>query len=84
MRKESVTCIERDPQIKARGGRPTKDTWFREKKVGEEKETTSVLVVPYSRGELTKRIKEKMKACEEPQGIKTRIQEGRAIKLRDR
>ena len=41
-------------------------------------------MVPYSRGELAKKLREKMETCTEPEGIKTRIQEGGGIKLKDR
>ena len=78
------TRSTREEQTKAKGGKSTKDTWFRKKKAGEKEETTSVLVVPYSGGELAKKLREKMKTCKEPEGIKTRIQEGGGIKLKDR
>ena len=80
---------ERERQTRAKGGKASKDTWFKTKKNRmkndnvSEMETTSVLKVPFTRGVLSGRIKETLRISTTPERICTRVQEGGGNKLRD-
>ena len=68
-------------QTRKKGGKATKDNWFKRK---EGEKTTSILKVPYTRGKLAKEVGASIICSKEPEGIKTRVQEGGGEKLRNR
>ena len=72
---------ERNRQREMKGGKSTKDSWFR-KGDGEDR-VTSVLRVPYTpRGELKGQVTTLLKANRAPSGLKTKVQEDGGSKLR--
>ena len=76
---------ERKSQVMSKGGKSSKDTWFRRKKEGEDdKQTTSVLKVPFTKGVLCQKISETVKSLTAPRGTRTRVQEDGGTKLRDK
>ena len=72
---------ERNKQTEARGGKSSKDTWFRQKSDNGET-VTSVLRVPFMPGnKLKKRAEEVLKNHKSPAGLHTKVQEGGGSKL---
>ena len=73
--------VEQAQQVAAKGGKTTRDNWFRRVEDGGER-VTSVLRVPYSRGgTLREQINESVKGLAMPKGLKTKIQEQGGSKL---
>ena len=73
---------ERQRQTKAKGGKATKDSWFRLKKEADEERVTSVLSVPYTSGaKLLEKVRAVLDDCKSPAGIKIKAQEGGGSKL---
>ena len=68
-------------QTRQKGGKATKDNWFKRR---EGEKTTSILKVPYARGKLAKEVGASITCSREPEGTKTRVQEGCGDKLRNR
>ena len=50
---------EREKEHRIKGGKNTKDSWFRKKK----SETTSILRIPYTGGTLKNKIETTLKKC---------------------
>ena len=72
---------ERIRQLQAKGGKSTKDNWFRRVEGGER--VTSVFRVPYTRGgELKERVAKSLKQNAAPKGIKTKVQESSGLQLK--
>ena len=74
---------DRQRQLEERGGRTTKDSWFKQQgdQDGGEK-ITGVLKVPYmTGGALKKKAQQVLKDCKAPGGLVTRVQEGGGTKL---
>ena len=72
--------VERERQVEARGGKATKDNWFRKVEGGER--VTSVLRVPYTPGgELRDRVAKSLEGIAAPHGVKTKVQEQGGSKL---
>ena len=68
----------REAQMKSKGGKADKGNWFRKKG---KKDTTSVLIVPYTCGVLANEVRERIRKCREPVGVKTKVIEGGGDKL---
>ena len=79
--------VDRRRDTKVKGGKASKDTWFRKKQTGnsvsDKAKTTSVLKVPFTAGALSGRLSETLKKTTAPEGISTRVQEGGGSKLKD-
>ena len=76
---------ERKRQVMSKGGKSSKDTWFRRKNEDEDdKQTTSVLKVPFTKGVLCQKINKTVKSSTAPHGTRTRVQEDGGTKLRDK
>ena len=72
---------ERARQLQERGGKSTKDSWFRKTGAGGTR-TTSVLKVPYTPGgTLKQQMAKVLESKQAPDGISTRVQEGGGDKL---
>ncbi len=65
-------------EIGEKGGKKDKGNWFRK---GDKDRTTSVMTVPYTEGKLTQTITMRVDACKNPEGIRTKFQEGGGKKL---
>ena len=74
---------ERQRQVQQRGGKATKDSWFRQRKEGvNAQKVTSILTVPYMAGEVLKNQAQKiLEEYKPPQGLKTKVQVGGGTKL---
>ena len=73
---------ERLKQIEAKGGKATKDTWFRRKEGSGGDVVTSVLRVPYTQGNVLRKAAETILSNNAaPTGLKTKVQEGGGNKL---
>ena len=73
---------ERERLREERGGKNSKDSWFRRKKKGE-KAATSVMRVPFTGGVLKDWIDKGIKASPAPEGTRTVAQEEGGDKLKD-
>ena len=72
---------EREEECKQKGGKRTKDSWFR-KKGGKDKErTTSILRVPYTRGVLKEEMDKTLSIAQKPEGTCTVAYEESGQKL---
>ena len=72
---------ERNRQVEAKGGKASKDTWFRQKRSSGET-VTSVLRVPFTKGSLVKKEAENVFNCHKPpKGLYTQVLEGGGSKL---
>ena len=72
---------ERLKQLEYKGGKTSKDNWFRRKE-GEDEKVTSVFRVPYTAGgKLRETVTKSLKANAAPTGLKTRVQEDRGSRL---
>ena len=72
----------RNEQLRLRGGKASKDNWYKKKKDSSEKNgTTSILRVPYTGGTLAKAMSNCIKEGAAPKGTKTIVQEDTGIKL---
>ena len=72
---------ERNKQTEARGGKSSKDTWFRQKSDNGET-VASVVRVPFMPdNKLKKRAEEVLKNHKSPAGLHTKVQEGGGSKL---
>ena len=73
----------RSDQIYALGGKRDKGNWFRDRENKKNDRITSVMIVPYTGGILSDKIRKGLTSCKEPKGIRTRIQEAGGRKLKD-
>ena len=65
---------ERKRQVMSKGGKSSKDKWFRRKNRDEDEiQTTSVLKVPFTKGVLSQKINKTLKSSTAPHGTHTRV-----------
>ena len=75
---------ERKIDTREKGGKASKDTWFRQaKRPGNRTKTTSVMKVPFTSGVLSSELSKSMKETTPIEGISTRIQESGGNRMKE-
>ena len=72
---------EREKHLK--GGKATKDSWFKSISTKEGEKVTSVFTVPYTGGKLGKSLQAQLDGWKRPKGVRVKVQEGGGEKLKN-
>ena len=77
------TREQQKKDIESRGGKTTKDSWFKDMKTREKEPVTSVFKVPFTGGKLVKQVQESLARWDRPEGVRVKVQEGGGKKLKE-